>query len=391
MLFTSAKTITTLNEEIKNLDSQLSKENSIVSYLQQEREKLKSDFKTCEDELLDKLIQYEKKIKELDHILVKIEADESLDKITVLEYENERLLKAVVSQNIMSIMQKNFIEDTSDLKTELERMKQKFETCIIKKENEYDVLWNNWYRKYEECKYDNILYDKAYNDTQHQIERLQAQLEDLKGKIVSQNIMSIMQKNFIEDTSDLKTELERMKQKFETCIIKKENEYDVLWNNWYRKYEECKYDNILYDKAYNDTQHQIERLQAQLEDRKGKREKSTAKTRRPRLSSNLKNDRTPSASKSNCLSNNLEKVEEHHRNLLFSKTPNHSKKDVNSNINGLSSTGEKSTAKTRRPRPSSNLKNDRTPSASKSNCLSNNLEKVEEHHRNLLFSKTPNH
>ncbi|GJY64670.1 hypothetical protein Tco_0466130 [Tanacetum coccineum] len=49
------------------------------------------------------------------------------------------------------------------------------------------------------------------------------------------------------------------------------------------------------------------------------------------------------------------------------------------------------TAKTRRPQPRSNLKNDRIPSASKSSCLSNNLEKVEEHRRNLLFSKFLNH
>ncbi|GKB10970.1 hypothetical protein Tco_0844893 [Tanacetum coccineum] len=67
----SAKTITTLNEEIANLNNQLSKEKSTVSYLQQEKKKLKSDFKIREDELLDKQIQLENKIKELDNILVK--------------------------------------------------------------------------------------------------------------------------------------------------------------------------------------------------------------------------------------------------------------------------------------------------------------------------------
>nr|GEZ30011.1 retrovirus-related Pol polyprotein from transposon TNT 1-94 [Tanacetum cinerariifolium] len=34
----------------------------------------------------------------------------------------------------------------------------------------------------DECKYEKILYDKAYKDMQQKIERLQAQLEDLKGK-----------------------------------------------------------------------------------------------------------------------------------------------------------------------------------------------------------------
>ncbi|GJR22615.1 hypothetical protein Tco_0971142 [Tanacetum coccineum] len=49
----------------------LSKEKTIVSYLQEERKKFQDDFKTREDEFLDKLIQYQKKIKELDNILVK--------------------------------------------------------------------------------------------------------------------------------------------------------------------------------------------------------------------------------------------------------------------------------------------------------------------------------
>ncbi|GKC93614.1 hypothetical protein Tco_1159056 [Tanacetum coccineum] len=41
----SAKTIMTLNEEIENLNNQLSKEKSIVSSLQEDKKKLKSDFK----------------------------------------------------------------------------------------------------------------------------------------------------------------------------------------------------------------------------------------------------------------------------------------------------------------------------------------------------------
>nr|GEW83766.1 copia protein [Tanacetum cinerariifolium] len=46
-------------------------EKSTVSFLLKETKKLKSDFKTREDELLDKQIQLEKKIKELNNILVK--------------------------------------------------------------------------------------------------------------------------------------------------------------------------------------------------------------------------------------------------------------------------------------------------------------------------------
>nr|GEW45445.1 hypothetical protein [Tanacetum cinerariifolium] len=67
----SSKQITTFNEEISKLNNQLSKEKSTVSSLQEEKKKLKSDFKIREDELLDKQIKLETKIKELDNILVK--------------------------------------------------------------------------------------------------------------------------------------------------------------------------------------------------------------------------------------------------------------------------------------------------------------------------------
>ncbi|GKB21621.1 hypothetical protein Tco_0855544, partial [Tanacetum coccineum] len=195
---------------------------STVSSLQEEKKRLKSDFKIREDEFLDKQIQLENKIKELDNILVKIgqliqtmhmlspkpdsfyhtvqkmaleaaksvrdfqslekEADESLAKHKALELEIVRLLRAVVSQDIMSIVQYISVVDTSNLQTELERTKERFENCIIKKENEYAKLWNDWYKKCEECKYDKILYVKAYNDMQQKIEQLQAQLGDHKGK-----------------------------------------------------------------------------------------------------------------------------------------------------------------------------------------------------------------
>nr|GEZ84446.1 hypothetical protein [Tanacetum cinerariifolium] len=50
----SGKQIMTLNEQISDLNKQLSKEKSTISFLLEEKKKLKSDFKTCEDELLDK-------------------------------------------------------------------------------------------------------------------------------------------------------------------------------------------------------------------------------------------------------------------------------------------------------------------------------------------------
>nr|GFA90481.1 hypothetical protein [Tanacetum cinerariifolium] len=72
------------------------------------------------------------------------EADESLAKHKALELEIERLLRAVVSQDIMSVVQKVSVVDTSNLQTELERTKERFENCIIKKENEYAKILNDW-------------------------------------------------------------------------------------------------------------------------------------------------------------------------------------------------------------------------------------------------------
>ncbi|GJW05939.1 hypothetical protein Tco_1568362 [Tanacetum coccineum] len=78
------------------------------------------------------------------------EADESLDKVTVLEREDDHLLRAVVNQDIMSIVQSTSIVDTSNLQTKLDCTKEKLEN--------------------------------SYNDMQNQIKWLQAQLGDLKGK-----------------------------------------------------------------------------------------------------------------------------------------------------------------------------------------------------------------
>ncbi|GKC50255.1 retrovirus-related pol polyprotein from transposon TNT 1-94 [Tanacetum coccineum] len=156
---------------------------------------------------------------------------------------------------------------------------------------------------------------------------LELEIECLLRAVVSQDIMSIVQNIYVVDTSNLQTELKRAKEHFEICIIKKENEYAKLWNDWYKKCEECKYDKISYDKAYNDMQQKIERLQAQLGDPKGV--DITTKTRRPQPRSNTKNDRVPSTSKCSRIKNKEVEVEEHHRNLLLSKNKKHMSSECN--------------------------------------------------------------
>nr|GFC48190.1 hypothetical protein [Tanacetum cinerariifolium] len=76
--------------------------------------------------------------------------------------------------------------------------------------------------------------------------------------------------------------------------------------------------------------------------------------------------------------------------ITVSQPPVFTKKDVNSDSNGLYST-EIDNTKTRRPQPRSNTKNDRVPSASKSSQSKNKGVEVAEHHRNLLLSKNKKH
>nr|GEZ56511.1 putative RNA-directed DNA polymerase [Tanacetum cinerariifolium] len=76
--------------------------------------------------------------------------------------------------------------------------------------------------------------------------------------------------------------------------------------------------------------------------------------------------------------------------ITVSQPPVITKNVLNSDSNGLSSTGVDNT-KTRRPQPRSNTKNDRVPSESKSSRSNNKEVEVKEHHRNLLLCKNKKH
>nr|GEY99309.1 hypothetical protein [Tanacetum cinerariifolium] len=95
----SGKQIMTLNEELLDLNKQLSKEKSTVSFLLEEKKKWKSDFKIREDELLDKQIQLETKIKELNNILVKTETH------NWSSYAHQELHKIVKDENFPIVNQ----------------------------------------------------------------------------------------------------------------------------------------------------------------------------------------------------------------------------------------------------------------------------------------------
>nr|GEZ00837.1 retrovirus-related Pol polyprotein from transposon TNT 1-94 [Tanacetum cinerariifolium]GEZ01016.1 retrovirus-related Pol polyprotein from transposon TNT 1-94 [Tanacetum cinerariifolium] len=151
------------------------------------------------------------------------------------------------------------------------------------------------------------------NLLQKKLMTLELEIERLLRAVVSQDITSVVQNNSVVDTSNLQTELERTKEHYENCIIKKENEYAKLWNDWINPF-----------KTSREEKHVPNTVRA------------SART----------------------------------KPITVSQLPVFTKKDVNSNSNGLSSTGLDNT-KTRRPHPRCNTKNDRVPSTFKSSQSKN--------------------
>nr|GEV71502.1 retrovirus-related Pol polyprotein from transposon TNT 1-94 [Tanacetum cinerariifolium] len=269
-------------------------------------------------------------------------ADESLDKQKYLELEIERLLKASVSHDIMSILQNGFVDIPSDLRTELDRTKEKLELCIITKEKEYAVLWNNSYTKCEECKYDKISYDKAYNDMQQKVERLQAQLRDLKGKS--------------SNTPSASNTLDPLNQKLESKIV--ELEFQVV--NYEREISHLK-------TTYKNLEFNVVKHRNVIAPRMFKINPSQM----PRVEL-VPNKQSSASIGTNSITNSQ-------RHVIV-------KENMSSNMATASSIGLVHTARTRRPQPKGDTRNAKVPSASKSSEVKK-IVTVEDHRRTLLLFK----
>nr|GEU63181.1 copia protein [Tanacetum cinerariifolium] len=182
---------------------------------------------------------------------------------------------------------------------------------------------------------------------------LELEIERLLTAIVSQDIMSIVQNNSVVDSSNLQTELDRTKEKLENCIIKKEKEYAVLWNKWINPFKPSREEKCMLNKHVKASvrtkpitisqPHVITKNDVKYKTNgfSPKDIKSTTKTRRPLPRNNPKNDKAPSKSKRSQLSNNLEKIEENHRNLISSSNQRHI---VLNYVNSLNSRGKKQKA-----------------------------------------------
>nr|GEX21810.1 hypothetical protein [Tanacetum cinerariifolium] len=333
----------------------------------------------------------------------------------------------------MIIMQNESVVDTSDLQSKLEHTKECFKKCIIKKETEYAKLWNDCYKKCDECKYEKILYDKAYKDMQQKIKWLQAQLGDIKGKSKdtssisdTQNLLSRKLENenvelefpvlnYARENAHLKATYKNLfdfisvsRAQTKTIIASLQNELQSniyinakLRTQLFKKVSDQK--DITQDTSKNTKfakQPIVENLPKIGETNALSKPVTSNSVSTPQQSKGVNNDKVISPGMFRINPSKTSREEKYVPNTVSASARTKpinvsqprviSKKDVNSDINALSSTGVDNT-KTRRPQSRSNTKHDRVPSASKSSRSKNKEAEVEEHHRNLLLSKNNKH
>nr|GEU31513.1 hypothetical protein [Tanacetum cinerariifolium] len=270
-------------------------------------------------------------------------------------------------------------EDTSveqDLQTELERTKEHFENCIIKKETKYAKLWNDWYKKCDECKYDKISYDKAYKDMQQKIKRLQAQLGDLKElefqvlTYARENAhLKATYKNLFDSISMSRAQTKTIIASLQNELQSNINKNAKLRTQLFKKVSDQKYNT-------QDTSKNTKFAKQPIVENLPKVGKTNALSNpvtsnsvpTPQESKGVNNDKVIAPGMFRINPSKTSREEKHVPNTLsasartkpitVSQPPVITKKDVNSDLNGLSSTGVDNT-KTRRPQPRSNTENDR--------------------------------
>ncbi|GJU61914.1 hypothetical protein Tco_1243749 [Tanacetum coccineum] len=266
------------------------------------------------------------------------EANESLAKHKALELKIKRLLRAVVSQDIMSIVQ-------------------------------------------------------SYYDMQQKIERLQAQLGDLKGKS--------------KDTLCVSNTLDLLSQKLENENVseQKDTTKGTSVNTQFRK------QSILGKppssssgpKLYFVTPLPKSKVIIKVGESNALSKLVTSNSAPFSRESIVVNNEKVTAPRifrinpfkalrvDNFVPNKHVKASARTKPITVSQPHVITKKDVNFITNGFSSKNIESTTRTRRPQLMNNLKSDKVPFKSKSSCLSNKLEKIKENHRSLQSSDYPDH
>ncbi|GJX18662.1 hypothetical protein Tco_0221339 [Tanacetum coccineum] len=191
--------------------------------------------------------------------------------------------------------------------------------------------------------------------------------QDLKMQMVNDNVG-----NLIAQEEEVGIQSTQDEFEFMTAA----DDHEETQRVQYTKCEECKYDKISYDKAYNDMQQKIEWLQAQLGDLKGKSsDTQCASNTFDMVSLKLKDENVSLESQ----------VLNYAKENAHLKATYNNLQQANFNSSDFSPTRVNNTAKTIRPQPA------RVHSKSKSSCLSNIIEKLEENHKNSPIPKTQKH
>nr|GEU77286.1 retrovirus-related Pol polyprotein from transposon TNT 1-94 [Tanacetum cinerariifolium] len=396
----SAKQITNLNDEISNLNKQLLKEKSSISSLMEENKKLKHDFKTQEDKFLDKEVDLEARIKDLENILLKKDQTKAQLKQQSLYngnmlleehdppavYDLEETLKlAQQSRKKMRFLKKEikpanytkinhqsgvFVPQTTKSKEELllsnvSNMVTISKMIFIPNEDLLDDTTPSVTRKFlNEVKSSLVTLQRVvkqkmtlevhnWSSSAHkEVKRLQAQLRDLKGKS--------------SDTPSASNTLDPLNQKLESKII--ELEFQVL-RAWV-------FENT--SKSMKNT------LGTSVTPHVDKPKLSDVTPHSKMLHALIPSHSIPQPREFNVVNIGIASImtnpiTDSQRHVIV-------KENVSSNTVTVSSTGLVHTARTKRPQLKGKTRNDRVPSASKSSEVKKNVT-VEEHRRTLFLSK----
>ncbi|GJR31979.1 retrovirus-related pol polyprotein from transposon TNT 1-94 [Tanacetum coccineum] len=383
----SAKQITALNEEISNLNNQFSKEKLIVSRLQEDKKKLKSDFKIRKDELLDKQIKLEKKMKELDNILLKqVQSIQTMHMLTTnpdLFYHTEQ--KMTLDKHDPPVMYD--LEETLQLAQEsrlkMQKLNKEIKPVNYAKINQLsEVFVSQKAKSREEVYFSNtskmanvstsfsIPNDETSDDTSPSVSR--KFLNEVKDTLMTlQHVVKHrMNGNITNLSSSTHQEIHKIFKDENVSIV---NQVDAMIQNFENHFvkEAAKFvrDFKSLAKEAGDSLDKIKVL-----------EKENVFLLRAIVRQDIMSIVQNNFVADTCdLQTELDRTKEKWKLAL-------SKRTKNTLFFGM--IGVESTVKTKRSQPRSNRKNDRVPYASTNIYLKNKDVEVEEHHRNLLLSKT---
>nr|GEV99444.1 Gag-Pol polyprotein [Tanacetum cinerariifolium] len=312
-------------------------EKSIVSSLQKEKKRLKSDFKIREDELLNKQIQLENKIKELDNILVKTgQTIQTMNRLSpkpdsfyhteqkmALGYQNPFYLKQAQQKqqslyNGKVLLEKHDPPEADEsrakhkaLEFKIERLLRAVGTSANTKFAKQSILGNPPFSSRPK------LYDVAPLPKSTSFTKV-GETHALSKPVISNSVPTPTESEVVKYDNVISPEI------FSNNPFKASRVDNFVPKKHVKASIRTKLINI--SQPYVITKNNVN---SKTNDFSPKDVKSTTRTRRPLPRNNTKNDKAPSNSKSSRLSNNLEKIEENLRNLQFSSNQKHMSSECN--------------------------------------------------------------